>query len=78
TAAYLDVISNQTIVGLNRNNVEVLDVNLRATRDRYQIGDLTRTDVAQSQARLAVARSDLRSAEANLAASRETYIQLVG
>ncbi|MFV4741753.1 TolC family protein, partial [Mycobacterium tuberculosis] len=54
------------------------DVNLRATRDRYQIGDLTRTDVAQSEARLAQARSDLRSAQANLAASRESYIQLVG
>lgn len=78
TAAYLDVISNQTIVALNRNNVQVLDVNLRATRDRYQIGDLTRTDVAQSEARLAQARSDLRSAQANLAASRESYIQLVG
>ena len=77
-AAYMDVISNQAIVGLNRNNVEVLDVNLTATRDRYEIGDLTRTDVAQSQARLAQARGDLRSSEATLAGARETYIQLVG
>lgn len=77
-SAYLDVISNGAIVGLNRNNVQVLDVNLTATRDRFEIGDLTRTDVAQSQARLAQARSDLRGAEATLAGSRETYIQLVG
>ena len=77
-AAYMDVISNQAIVGLNRNNVQVLEVNLTATRDRYEIGDLTRTDVAQSQARYAQAKGDLRGAEATLAGSRETYIQLVG
>lgn len=78
TAAYMDVIQNEAIVGLNRNNVQVLEVNLKATRDRYEIGDLTRTDVAQSEARLAQARSDLRAAEANLAGSRETYIRFVG
>lgn len=77
-AAYMDVISNQAIVGLNQNNVQVLEVNLQATRDRFEIGDLTRTDVAQSQARLAQARGDLRSVQATLAGSRETYIQLVG
>jgi len=78
TAAYMDVIQNEAIVGLNRNNVQVLEVNLKATRDRYEIGDLTRTDVAQSEARLAQARSDLRAAEANLAGARETYIRFVG
>ena len=76
--AYVDVIRDQAIVGLNRNNVQVLEVNLTATRDRFEIGDLTRTDVAQSQARLAQAHSDLRSAEATLAGSRESYIRLVG
>ena len=77
-AAYMDVILNEAVVGLNRNNVEVLSVNLEATRDRFEIGDLTRTDVAQSEARLAVARSDTRTAEANLANARERYIQVVG
>lgn len=77
-AAYVDVIQNQAIVGLNRKNVQVLEVNLQATRDRFEIGDLTRTDVAQSEARLALARSSTRSSEANLANSRERYIQLVG
>src|SRR5207248_10020026 len=76
-AAYMDVILNQAVVGLRRNNVNVLTVNLQATTDRYQIGDLTRTDVAQSQSRLAPARTAPRSAEANLIASRELYIQTV-
>ena len=77
-AAYMDVIRGEAIVGLRRKNVAVLQTNLQATSDRFEIGDLTRTDVAQSQSRLALARSDLLSAEANLAASREGYIQLVG
>jgi len=77
-AAYMDVIQNQAIVGLNRSNVTALGTNLQATSDRFQIGDLTRTDVAQSQSRLALARGDLRTAEANLANARETYVQLVG
>jgi len=77
-AAYMDVIQNQAIVGLNRSNVAALNTNLQATSDRFQIGDLTRTDVAQSQSRLALARGDLRSAEANLANARERYVQLVG
>jgi len=77
-SAYMNVIMNEAIVGLNRKLVEVLTVNLQATSDRFEIGDLTRTDVAQSQARLALAQGDTRSAEANLAAAREGYIQLVG
>lgn len=76
--AYMDVIRDEALVGLNRNNVEVLNVNLRATSDRFEIGDLTRTDVAQSQARLAIAQSDLEVAESNLINSRENYIALVG
>ncbi len=76
--AYMDVILAEAVVGLNRKNVEVLSVNLRATTDRFEIGDVTRTDVAQSQARLALARGDTRSAEANLSAARERYIQVIG
>lgn len=77
-AAYMDVIRDEAIVGLNRKNVRVLQVNLKATTDRFEIGDVTRTDVAQSNSRLALARGDLRGAEANLIASRERYIQIVG
>lgn len=77
-AAYMDVILNQSVVGLQRNLVKVLETNLKATRDRFEIGDLTRTDVAQSQSRLQLARGDARSAESNLIAAKERYIQLVG
>ena len=77
-AAYMDVIRDESIVDLNRANVGVLQVNLEATRDRFEIGDLTRTDVAQSEARLAIATGNLESARASLIRSKETYIQLVG
>nr|WP_228275064.1 TolC family outer membrane protein [Sphingosinithalassobacter tenebrarum] len=75
---YLDVIRYEAIVRLNQQNVEALRVNLQATRDRFEVGDLTRTDVAQSEARLALAESQLRGAEAQLIASRESYIRVVG
>lgn len=77
-AAYMDVIRTQSVVSLSRNNVQVLEVNLRATRDRFEVGDLTRTDVAQSEARLALARADLMSSEAQLISARERYIEFVG
>lgn len=77
-ATYMDVLLGQKVVGLNHNQVDVLKVNLQATRDRFEIGDLTRTDVAQSQARLSLAQGQTRSAEANLTATREKYIQVVG
>ncbi|WP_267396209.1 MULTISPECIES: TolC family outer membrane protein [unclassified Sphingomonas] len=76
--SYMDVIRDEAIVGLNQQNVRVLEVNLQASRDRFQVGDLTRTDVAQSEARLAVARGQLQSAEASLITSRETYIRVIG
>ena len=76
--AYMDVIRDQAIVQLNQKNVAVLRTNLQATSDRFEIGDLTRTDVAQSEARLALPEGDLRTAEANLIASRESYVRLVG
>ncbi len=78
TAAYMDVIQNEALVGLAANNVGVLTTNLEATSDRFEIGDLTRTDVAQSEARLALARGDLRQAQANLVRARETFVALVG
>jgi outer membrane protein len=77
-AAYMNVIRDEAITSLNQQNVRVLDVNLRASRDRFQVGDLTRTDVAQSEARLALARAQLQQAEAQLISSRENYIAIVG
>lgn len=77
-AAYMDVLRTEALVALATNNVAVLRTNLEATSDRFQIGDLTITDVAQSRSRLAVAEGDLQSAEANLIAAREAYVRLVG
>ena len=77
-AAYMDVIRDRAIVELNQNNVKVLQTNLEATRDRFQIGDLTRTDVAQSEARLQLGRAQLATAQGNATASEATYRQVIG
>ncbi|MFT3968331.1 MAG: TolC family outer membrane protein [Sphingobium sp.] len=77
-AAYLDVIRDSQIVLLNTQNVSALEVNLRASRDRFEVGDLTRTDVAQSDSRLALARASLQRAQAQLISSKENYAALVG
>jgi outer membrane protein len=76
--AYMDVIRDRAIVELNENNVKVLETNLEATRDRFQIGDLTRTDVAQSEARLQLGRSQLAQSRGALTASEATYRQVIG
>lgn len=76
--AYMDVIRDQSIVDLNRNQVKVLETNLQASRDRFEVGDLTRTDVAQSEARLSGARSQLAVAQGNLVGSQENYRRVIG
>ena len=77
-AAYMDVIRDRAIVELNGNNVRVLGTNLEATRDRFEIGDLTRTDVAQSEARLSLGRSNLATAQGRLTSSEENYRRIIG
>jgi outer membrane protein len=77
-AAYMDVIRDRSIVTLNRNQVRVLETNLQATRDRFEVGDLTRTDVAQSEARRALAQSALATAEGRLEGSEENYRRVIG
>ncbi len=74
----MDVIRDRSIVELNSNNVKVLETNLEATQDRFKIGDLTRTDVAQSEARLQLGRSQLAVSQGNEIASEATYRQVVG
>ncbi|MEH3108208.1 MAG: TolC family outer membrane protein [Sphingomonas fennica] len=76
--AYMDVIRDVSIASLNAGQVRVLETNLEATRDRFQVGDLTVTDVAQSEARLANARSQLAIAQGRLTASREAYRRIIG
>jgi outer membrane protein len=77
-AAYMDVIRDRSIVQLNQNQVRVLETNLQATRDRFEVGDLTRTDVAQSDARLALARSQLALVQGRLRGSEENYRRVIG
>jgi len=77
-AAYMDVIRDRAIVELNENQVKVLGTNLEASRDRFQIGDVTRTDVAQSEARQALARSALETARGRLQSSEENYRRVIG
>jgi len=77
-AAYMDVIRDRAIVELNQNNVRVLQTNLEATKDRFEIGDVTRTDVAQSEARLQLGNSQLAIAQGNLAASEANYRAVIG
>lgn len=76
--AYMNVIRDQSVVELNRNNVEVLRRQLEATTDRFIVGELTRTDTAQAEARLSLAKSNFTAAEAQLTASRAFYERVIG
>lgn len=76
--AYMNVLRDTAILNLNNNNVEVLEEQLRQTRDRFNVGEVTRTDVAQSEARLASSRSQLSVAQANIKSSLGRYRQIVG
>lgn len=76
--AYMDVIRDRQIVELRRQNIEVLREQLRAAQARFEVGEVTRTDVAQAQSRLAEAISNLSEAQAQLAASAAAYNRVVG
>lgn len=76
--AYLDVRSALAFVDLRRNNVRLITEELRAARDRFEVGEVTRTDVALAESRLASARSLLAAAEGDLAVAREAYNAAVG
>jgi outer membrane protein len=76
--SYMNVLRDTAILSLNRNNVEVLEEQLRQTRDRFQVGEVTRTDVAQAEARLSSAQSQAILAESNLKTSIARYRQNIG
>ncbi len=76
--AYLDVVRDQALLQVNRNNVEVLRKQLEATQDRFRVGEVTRTDVAQAEASLAQAVGQLVTAQGNLEISRAEYVRAVG
>ncbi len=76
--AYADVVRDQEITKLREEGLEFFNQELRATKDRFAVGEVTRTDVSQAEARRAGAVGDLDLARANLKTSRAVYEQIVG
>jgi outer membrane protein len=76
--AYMNLLRDAAILELQRSNVNVLEVTLRQTRDRFAAGEVTRTDVAQAESSLASGRAQLASAESNYITSRANYRQIIG
>ncbi len=77
-SAFVGVIQAQQILQLNINNEQVLARQLKATNDRFRVGEITRTDVAQAEAALAGARAQRQTGEGNLQTARATYRRQVG
>jgi outer membrane protein len=76
--AYMNVMRDSAILDLQRRNVQVLQEQLKQTRDRFNVGEVTRTDVAQSESRLAASQSQVLGAEANWRASQAAFRRIVG
>ncbi|MGI9389444.1 MAG: TolC family outer membrane protein [Boseongicola sp.] len=76
--AFLTVLRSEAFVELNENNVRLLIEQLRATSDRFEVGEVTRTDVSIAEARLAAARSGLAAEQGGLARAEEQYRAVVG
>ncbi|GAA0294583.1 TolC family outer membrane protein [Rhodovulum strictum] len=76
--AYMDVFRGVQNVTLAENNVRLISQQLRATEDRFEVGEVTRTDVSLAQSRLAASRSNLVAAQGNLAVARESYKRAIG
>ena len=75
---YMNVVRDEAVVQLRAANIDVLKEQLRQTQDRFNVGEVTRTDVAQVEAQLAAAEADRSNAEANLESSRAAYQQVIG
>jgi outer membrane protein len=76
--AYMNVVRDQAIVKLRQNNVRVLAEQLRATEDRFKVGEVTRTDVAQAQSGLAQSQADLSIAQGTLYGDQASFAQFIG
>ena len=76
--AYTNVLANQSLVEAQRSNVSFLQETLEITQRRLKAGDVTPTDTSQAEARLSRGKSDLNTAEVNLAVSQATYTQVIG
>jgi outer membrane protein len=76
--AYMNTVRDQAIVNLRQNNVKVLSEQLRATQDRFQVGEVTRTDVAQAESGLAQSQADLSIAQGTLYGDQALFAQFIG
>ncbi|MBI3507014.1 MAG: TolC family outer membrane protein [Proteobacteria bacterium] len=76
--AYINLARELAVLDLNVNNVQVLQRQLDAARDRFQVGEITRTDVSQAEARLAQAQATRTGSEGNVNSARATYLRVVG
>ena len=77
-SVYMDYLRDSAIVEVQKSNVRVLERTLKQTRDRFNIGEVTRTDVAQSEAQLAAGKTQESVAEANLTTTRANFRRIIG
>ena len=75
---YMDDLRDAAIVEVQRSNARVLEQTLKQTRDRFNVGEVTRTDVAQSEAQLAAGKTQELTAEANLVTTRANFRRIIG
>jgi outer membrane protein len=75
---YMDYLRDAAIVEVNRSNVRVLDQTLKQTQDRFNVGEVTRTDVAQSEAQLAAGKTQLLAAQATLTTTQANFRRIIG
>ncbi|UPK40437.1 TolC family outer membrane protein [Bradyrhizobium sp. 186] len=76
--AYMDYLRDSATLEVQRSNVRVLEQTLKQTRDRFNVGEVTRTDVAQSEAQLAAGRTQALTAESNLTTTRANFRRIIG
>ena len=76
--AYMNVLRDSAVLNLAQNNVEVLQEQLKQTQDRFDVGEVTRTDVEQAKASLAGSQSEMLGAQAQLKSSTAIYRQVIG
>lgn len=75
---YMDYLRDSAIVEVQRSNTRVLEQTLKQTRDRFNVGEVTRTDVAQSEASLAAGRTQLLTSESTLTTTRSNFRRIIG
>ncbi|OYW12997.1 MAG: hypothetical protein B7X02_03030, partial [Rhodospirillales bacterium 12-54-5] len=76
--AYMDVVQASSILDLSKNNQDVLEKQLKAAQERFKVGEVTRTDVAQSEARLSGAKSQMIAAQGQLVSANSAFERVVG